>query len=199
MSGIGQTPPDYSSPSGQFRLLAQDTTYSPLNPAQVGQGLYDLFSDAEVSGYLAMYEDYSIYRAVGAAYQGLAGRAAVDAKMVKDYDLQVDLTKRAASLQAIADAMLERAEREDQLSGASSTFGLTEPACDPRTELYFELPNLWGISPLQYAEAAGPFGSSVALDIANIGDGIYGEGVTVTDGSESGTATNEIFDGGELL
>lgn len=199
MPGVGNTPPDYSAPIGQFRLLAQDTNFVDLIPASPGSGTFDLFGDDEISGYLAMYQGYSMYRAVGAAYTGLAARAAMSAKMVKDYDLQVDLTKRAASLQAIADAMLERAEREDQLSGASSTFGLTEPACDPRTELYFELPNLWGISPLQYAEAAGPFGSSVALDIANIGDGIYGEGVTVTDGSESGTATNEIFDGGELL
>lgn len=131
MTNIGQTPPDYSAPIGRFRLLAQDTNYVDLDPVVIGQGSYDLFSDAEVSGYIAMYDGYSMYRPAAAAYTGLAARAAMSAKVAKDFDLQVDLSKRADALREIAAEFLARADEEDLRSGALSTFGITEPDMQP--------------------------------------------------------------------
>lgn len=183
MPGVGTTPPDYTAPIGQFRLLAQDTHYVDLNPTQPGQGTFDLFSDAEISGYLAMYEGYSPYRAVGAAYQGLAARAALQSKMVKDYDLQVDLTKQATALQATAEAMFERADKEDVLTGATSTFDLTAPPEDLGADIAFVAPYAWGLSPYEFARANGLAGLGIDIDIAQIGEGPNGDGVTITDGS----------------
>lgn len=192
---VGIVPPDFSSSIGQFRLLAQDTNYTDLIPDEDGLGSYDLFSDAEIAGYLAMYSGYSAYRPVGAAYQGLAARASMSAKMVKDYDLQIDLTKRAVALQATADALFQRADKEDALTGATSTFGLSGPADDTVGEYMNALPYLWNSSPL----VDFPFGAGAAMDIAALGDGLYGDGVVVTDGTEAGTDDDAVFDGGELI
>lgn len=131
MTNQGQTPPDFNAPIGQFRLLAQDVNYVDLPTPVTGQGSYDLFSDAEVQGYLAMFQGYSLYRAVGAAYHGLAARASMEAKIAKDYDLQIDLTKRAAALESISEMYLEQANSNDLLSGVLSTFDITAPDPSP--------------------------------------------------------------------
>lgn len=162
MANIGQTPPDYSAPIGRFRLLAQDTNYIDLNPVVTGQGSYDLFSDAEVSGYIAMFEGYSMYRSVAAAYLAMAGRAAMAAKMTKDFDLQVDLTKRQAALNEAAAAFQERAEEEDLRNGVLSDFGLTAPANAPTLAQLSQLPmEQWafvnGIDIPTTAEGGPPF------------------------------------------
>lgn len=140
MTNLGDTPPDFSAPIGMFRLLAQDTNYVPLSPAVAGQGSYDLFSDAEVTGYIAMFAGFSLFRAVGAAYAGLAGRASMEAKIAKDYDLQVDLTKRAEALQSMAQAFLAQADHDDELSGVLSTFGITAPDATPSLAELTNLP-----------------------------------------------------------
>lgn len=131
MTNNGQTPPDFSTPIGQFRLLAQDVNSVPLSPVVAGQGSFDLFSDSEISGYINMYDGYSMYRAVAAGYTGLAARAAMSAKIAKDYDLQVDLSKRADALREIAAEFLSLADDEDLRSGALSTFGITAPDAQP--------------------------------------------------------------------
>jgi hypothetical protein len=139
MSNIGNTPPDFNAPTGKFRLIAQDINYTELSPSVPGQGAYELFSDAEIAGYMSLYPD-SLFRAVGTAYRSLAGRAALEAKIVKDFDLQVDLTKKAAALEAAADAFFERADADDLLSGAHSTFGITAPNNDPSLREITSLP-----------------------------------------------------------
>lgn len=98
MTNVGTTPPDFTTPTGQFRLLAQDVNAVELSPPVTGSGSYDLFSDAEIAGYIAMYSGYCLYRAVAAGYTGLAARAAMSAKVTKDFDLQVDLSKRSDAL-----------------------------------------------------------------------------------------------------
>lgn len=138
-ANIGNVPPDFNSPTGRFRLLAQDIVAADLTPAVPGQGQYSLFSDLEIAGYLAIYPD-SLFRAVGTAYKALAGQAALRAKVVKDFDLQVDLTKRADALNEAADAFFERADADDLLSGAHSTFGITAPSNDPSFRELTSLP-----------------------------------------------------------
>lgn len=130
MVNEGNVPPDFNAPTGRFRLIAQDTVATDLTVPVAGRGQYALFSDDEISGYMAIYPD-NIFRAVGTAYLALAGRASLQAKLVKDFDLQVDLTKRSAALNAAAEAFFERADADDLLSGAHSTFGLTPMNTDP--------------------------------------------------------------------
>lgn len=144
MSNVGSNPADFNSPTGQFRLLANDTVATELPTPVAGQGQFALFSDAEIAGYMGLYPE-SILRAVGTAYTALAGRAAMEAKLVKDFDLQVDLSKRAEMLTDAAKAYFARADADDLLSGAHSTFGVTPANSDPSFREVAGLPmEQWG-------------------------------------------------------
>lgn len=158
----GNTPPDFNAPTGQFRLLANDTVATDLTPVVPGRGQYTLFSDDEIAGYLALYPT-SLLRAVGTAYNALAGQAALRAKMVKDFDLQVDLTKRAGALADAARAYFDRADADDLITGANSTFGVTSPVSDPSLLEVASLPaEQWTWledvdAPLPYTTGLPPF------------------------------------------
>lgn len=121
---VGQAPADLQAPIGQFRLLANDLASTPLNPNVAGRGQYELFSDAEIAAFINLYPT-SMLRSVGVAYMTLAGRAATESAITKDYDLQVDLTKKAADLRATATAYFTRADAENDMTGDDSTFGIT--------------------------------------------------------------------------
>ena len=108
----GIAPPELDTPVGQFRALVGDVTSVPLTPPDPGFGEYEKFSDVEIEGYLAQGEG-SISRAVGFSYLYLAGQAAMESTSVKDYDLSVDLTKRAGDLRATAQMWFDRADKED--------------------------------------------------------------------------------------
>ena len=120
MSNPGVYPLDPATPVGQFRLLTGDTQSVPLDPPVSGQQDYEKFSDAEIEGYLAAGGD-SIPRAIGFAYLYLASQAAMESKSIRDFDLQVDLTKRAADLRAIAQMWFDRGD-DDDLSSAEEAF-----------------------------------------------------------------------------
>lgn len=127
MALTGIAPPDFSTPVGQFRLLANDAT--PTDVAS-GTGTYALFSDAEIIGFLAV-SPTSLLRGVGYGYLSLAASAALEAKNVKDYDLSADLTKRSGELRSTARAFFDRADVEADLLGTDSTFGINVPGCPP--------------------------------------------------------------------
>lgn len=96
----GVAPPDMSTDVGKFRALVGDLSYEPLTPPVSGYGSYKLFSDAEIEVFLAASESFE--GAAALAYTQLAGQAALESRTVKDFDLQVDLTKRATDLRLIA-------------------------------------------------------------------------------------------------
>lgn len=58
----------------------------------------------------------SVNRAIGFYYFSLAGAAAKSAKQIKDYDLQVDTTKRSADLRALGQWWFDRADDDDLIS-----------------------------------------------------------------------------------
>lgn len=106
MANFGEAPPDFSTAVGQFRLIANDTTYT----AVTGGGDYLLFSDDEIDAFLAA-QPGSVYRAVGLAYMGLANRAALESESIKDYDLAVDSRNKAGELRAQANWYFAEADR----------------------------------------------------------------------------------------
>lgn len=122
MSTRGAVPPNFTSPTGQFRLLAADVNYTN---ASNGFGDYELFSDDEINGLIGLHPD-SLLRAIGYGYLALAANAALQSKDIQDYDLAADLTKRAGDLRSTARAYFDRADFEANLTGADSTFGITE-------------------------------------------------------------------------
>ena len=128
MSNKGIAPLQPTTDVGQFRLLVGDTSYSDLCPAQPGYGDFGMFSDDEISLFLSSGE--SPEEAAYLAYLQLAGAAALEAKSVKDFDLSVDLTKRASELRAVAQMWRDRA---DALAGdIFEVFDLgNSPRCRP--------------------------------------------------------------------
>lgn len=108
MANEGVYPIDPASAVGQFRVLAGDS-----NPVEVLGGdraEFRLWSDAEIEVYLSLSPD-NVFRAVADGCWALASAAAAEAKVVKDYDLQVDLAKRARELRETATRMGERADK----------------------------------------------------------------------------------------
>lgn len=97
----GVAPPDFETDVGKVRALLGDTNWESLDPEIPGEGTYDKYSDAELQVYLN--QSGSVEGAVATAYLQMASSAAEEAKAVKDYDLQVDLTKRAEALRKIAE------------------------------------------------------------------------------------------------
>lgn len=112
----GAYPVDLTSKVGQFRALTGDLNSSPYDPAYPGYQNFLKFSDAEIEGYLAQGGD-SVARAIGYSYLYLAGQAAIESAAIKDYDLQIDKTKRAADLTAIAKLWFGQADGEEVISG----------------------------------------------------------------------------------
>ena len=104
----GVAPLDPSSDVGKFRLLIGATSYEELDPPEVGYGDYGMFSDDEIQVFLDQGE--TLEDSAYLAYMQLAAAAAIESKSVKDFDLQVDLTKRSGDLRAIALMWRERAD-----------------------------------------------------------------------------------------
>lgn len=104
----GIAPPDYSSEVGEVRAHIGDVNYEPFDPDEPGFGVYEMYSDDELEVFLERAD--SVEGAVASAYLQMAGAAAREAKMVKDYDLQVDLVKRADALRRMAELWISKSE-----------------------------------------------------------------------------------------
>lgn len=111
----GEYPVDMTKPVGVFRALVGDTESTPYDPPEPGVQNYEMFSDADIEGFLAAGND-SLNRAVGYAYLALAGRAALVASSQKDFDLSLDDTKRPTELRLIAQSWFDKADKEDAAS-----------------------------------------------------------------------------------
>lgn len=112
----GVYPVDLTSKVGQFRALTGDLNSTPYDPVEPGYQNFDKFSDAEIDGYLTQGGD-SVARAIGYSYLYLAGQAALESKTIKDYDLQIDKTKRATDLTNIAKLWFSQADGEEVIAG----------------------------------------------------------------------------------
>lgn len=140
MVNRGLAPYAPTTPVGQFRVFYGDVTYVPLEPVEVGYGDYAEISDAEIEAFLNSASG-SIYRAIGNYYAQLAGQAAKSSSSIRDYDLQVDTTKRATDLLNLAKYWWGLADDEDTTAGGSDifeVFGVTNAAtcCTPEGAAY---------------------------------------------------------------
>lgn len=111
----GAYPLDATTPVGRFRLVFGDTQSTPYSPVEPGYQNYSELSDAEIEAYLEAASG-STNRGIGYYYLALAGAAAKNSRQIKDYDLQVDTTKRAADLRAIAQWWFDQADNDDAIS-----------------------------------------------------------------------------------
>jgi len=138
MANIGIAPYDASTSVGQVRILTGDVNYTD---AGGGNGNYEMFSDAEIEGFLLASEDNTV-RGAGFAYLALAGRASLDAKSVKDYDLSVDLKARSAELRKQGMEFFAQADEKDKRDGVSDVFELARTG-RPYTVAELAEPEYW--------------------------------------------------------
>lgn len=110
-----------TTPVGAFRLMSGDTQSVPFDPPRTGLQNYTFLSDDEIEQFLAQGHAVNS-RAIGYWYLSLAGAAAMQSKSVKDYDLQVDLTKRSEDLRRQAQFYFNLAEADDANAGFSEAF-----------------------------------------------------------------------------
>lgn len=141
MANRGAVPLDPNSEVGQFRVRAGDTQFVPLDPPEVGFGDYEKWSDLEIQGFLAANPSplWAIYE----AYLQIATSAAIAAKQIKDYDLQINTEKRAEALLKIALAWRDRALDGDAAAGLDDEFLIVSMTgdCDVIPEA---APAVWG-------------------------------------------------------
>lgn len=115
MANKGVAPFNPATEVGTFRALAGDTVYTELDPPETGFGDYTFWSDDEITAFLSVSE--STAWAIYYAYLQAASTAAAQSVTIKDFDLSVDLSKRADGLRAIAALWLSRAQDDDAVSG----------------------------------------------------------------------------------
>ena len=130
MANIGAYPVDSSTDVGKLRIAFGDVYSVPLIPVVPGQQDYTDYSDEELQGFLDL--GGSIEAAMAAIYLQMAGAAARESRSVKDFDLSIDLTKRAADLRAIAAMWQEKADKLD--GDIFEVFSLSDEGCG-RAEL----------------------------------------------------------------
>lgn len=129
----GASPLDPTSDVGKFRVLIGDTAAEAYSPVETGRGNYAMFSDVEIAGFVAVAEG-NLNRAIGNAYLALAGRAATESKQIKDFDLTVDTTKRAADLRLVAYEWFGRADKEEAALQDAFFIAPLGDSCDPVPE-----------------------------------------------------------------
>lgn len=109
MTNSGVAPYDPATNVGKVRIITGDVVYGPISG---GVAQYEMFSDVEIQAFLVESSD-DVLRAAGYGYLALSGRASLQAKTVKDYDLSIDLKAVAAELRKQADDLFKRADEKD--------------------------------------------------------------------------------------
>jgi len=114
---------------GQFRLASGDVISVPFDPVQAGFQNYTYWSDDEIAQFIVL-GGTSQNRAIGYAWLQASAGAALASKTVKDYDLQVDLTKRSEDLRKTAQFYFDLAEGEDVIAGLDDAFEIVNTGTD---------------------------------------------------------------------
>lgn len=117
----GAWPIDPESPVGQFRLLYNLTAHEEYEPVEPGIVDFAELSDLQIEAFLNQARG-NVNRAIGYYLLARASHHANESKMVKDYDLQVDLRSIADDLRQAAEAWFERADIEEINSGFGDLF-----------------------------------------------------------------------------
>lgn len=104
----GVAPPDTATDTGKLRVVLGDLSFTDLEPPELGFGNYTLFGDSELETFLEI--GGGLEAAASLAFMQLATSAAMESKTVRDYDLQVDLTKRSKEFRDLAQMWKDRAD-----------------------------------------------------------------------------------------
>lgn len=105
---------DYTSPTGQVRLLLSDVDESN-----------EVFSDAEIGAFLAI-ENGSVKRAAAQAIDTQATNEALAVKVLKDHQVETDGAKLADSMRKHADSLRAQAKFDEENGDAGYFFDVVD-------------------------------------------------------------------------
>lgn len=149
MANTGAAPADFASPVGQVRLLMGDT--DPANvDVDAGTGEYAWFSDAELTGFLAL-NNADPRRAAIAGLRLVAMTPALKLRKWTSADLQVDGAAITAEINALIDSL-----QEDILARARAE-GYFHVAHEPRERPIWDRPGPIGHEGPPFLTAGIPY------------------------------------------
>lgn len=120
----GIAPADPTTPVGQFRFAAGDSEYENYVPIQPGFGLYQLWSDGDIIGLLAVAGG-SIARAVSLAYAQIGASFATSGATIKTDDLSVSVKDSVGNWLNLSRWWAELADNE-AANAANDIFDLVD-------------------------------------------------------------------------
>lgn len=141
MTNIGVAPYDPTTLVGKVRVITGDVNYGAIT---AGEAEYEMFSDEDIEAFLVTAED-NVLRAAGFGFMSLAGRASLDSKTIKDYDLSIDLKSLADSLRKQAAEFFKQADDKDARDGVTDVFELTRTGRAYTNDELAERENWWWI------------------------------------------------------
>lgn len=141
MTNSGVAPYDPDTLVGKVRIVTGDVNHGAITG---GMADYEMFSDTDIEGFLDIAEE-NVLRAGGFGFLALSGRASLQAKTVKDYDLSVDLKALAAELRKQAESLFKQADEKDKRDGVEDVFELTRTGRPYTPDELAEEENWWWI------------------------------------------------------
>lgn len=141
MTNIGVAPYDPTTNVGKVRVTTGDVNYGAITD---GEAEYEMFADTDIEAFLITAED-NILRAAGFGFMALAGRASLDSKTIKDYDLSIDLKNLAESLRKQAAEFFKQADEKDKRDGVDDVFELARTGRPYTVDELAEPENWWWI------------------------------------------------------
>lgn len=159
----GIAPADPTTPVGQFRFAAGDSEYENYVPIQPGYGLYQLWSDNDIVGLLAVAGG-SVARAVSLAYAQFGAMYAASGGTIKTDDLSASVKDSVGNWLGLSRFWADQADKE-AANAADDIFYLADVrsinARHPQPEA----------APYQYGEFPVPSLPDVGYDGGSPGNG----------------------------
>lgn len=120
----GIAPADPTTGVGKFRFAAGDSEYQNYVPPQPPYGLYQLWSDNDIIGLLAV-SGGSVARAVSLAYSQIGAMYAASGGTIKTDDLSVSVKDSVGNWLALSRFWADQADKE-AASAADDIFDLVD-------------------------------------------------------------------------
>jgi len=108
----GIAPPDPNTDVGKFRFASGDNEWLPYDPAQPGYGLYQLWSDDEITALIAIAGG-SVARAISIAYAQIGASWAATGATIKTDDLTFSVKDSVGNWLQLSKFWADIADGED--------------------------------------------------------------------------------------
>ena len=125
VDNAGKYPVEVDSNVGFFRVRVGDLI-PVVKPIDGAPAEFQKWSDAEIEAFLGAAGG-KVTRAIAYSYDALALDITIEGVVVKDFDLQVDPSKRIAHMRELAKEWHQRANAEDESEVSSFEYFVPKP------------------------------------------------------------------------